>query len=287
MSKGRLIPHLHAFSPLFKTLLFFSLWLVAGPVLVQTIRYVKPGGTGNGSSWALASGDLQAMINASSANHQVWVAKGIYKPNRKADAFGTLTPNNRDNAFVLKADVKIYGGFTGTETQLAQRNSLSNPTVLSGDFNGDDVPGSFDKHIENAHHIVISVGNVGSAELSSFTITGGYAFGSGSVTVNGQSIYRSYGGGIFVAASSPGLSQLTVTANAADVRGGGINNQSNSSPRITHTTLMGNSATNGGAIYNRDSNPVISYITVSNNIGTFAGGVSTATTPHLCLPIPL
>ncbi|WP_183906794.1 choice-of-anchor Q domain-containing protein [Rufibacter immobilis] len=212
------------------------------------------------------------MINASSANHQVWVAKGIYKPNRKADALGTLTPNNRDNAFVLKADVKIYGGFTGTETQLAQRNSMANSTVLSGDYNGDDLPGSFDKHIENAHHIVISVGNVGSAELSGFTITGGYAFGSGSITVNGQSIYRSYGGGIFLAASSPGLSQLTVTANAADVRGGGINNQSNSSPRITHTTLRGNSATNGGAIYNRDSNPLLSYITVSNNIGTFAGG---------------
>ena len=30
----------------------------------QTIRYVKPNGTGDGSSWANASGDLKAMINA-------------------------------------------------------------------------------------------------------------------------------------------------------------------------------------------------------------------------------
>ena len=63
-------------------LLCLGYTLAGSSLLAQTIRYVKPTatGTGNGSSWANASGDLQAMINASSANDQVWVASGVYKP---------------------------------------------------------------------------------------------------------------------------------------------------------------------------------------------------------------
>ncbi|QKZ12737.1 hypothetical protein [Spirosoma sp. KUDC1026] len=38
---------------------------------VLTIRYVKAGATGTGTSWSNASGDLQAMINASTAGDQV------------------------------------------------------------------------------------------------------------------------------------------------------------------------------------------------------------------------
>ena len=29
----------------------------------QTVRYVKQGGTGNGTSWAAASGNIQSMID--------------------------------------------------------------------------------------------------------------------------------------------------------------------------------------------------------------------------------
>lgn len=46
----------------------------------QTIRYVKPtaSGLGDGSSWANASNDIQATINASGFNTQIWVAAGTY-----------------------------------------------------------------------------------------------------------------------------------------------------------------------------------------------------------------
>ncbi|MDR1130734.1 MAG: hypothetical protein LBK96_07135, partial [Prevotellaceae bacterium] len=39
-----------------------------------TVRYVKAGASGTGASWANASGNLQAMINASASGDQVWVA---------------------------------------------------------------------------------------------------------------------------------------------------------------------------------------------------------------------
>ena len=47
--------------------------------VANPIRYVKAGGTGSGSSWTNASGDLQAMINASGVT-EVWVAGGTFKP---------------------------------------------------------------------------------------------------------------------------------------------------------------------------------------------------------------
>jgi len=106
-----------------KTMLLLAL-LLAGSLLSgrsygQTIRYVKPtaSGTGNGTSWADASGDLQAMINATGIN-QVWVANGTYTLG------ATLS---------MKNGVAIYGGFVGTETTLTAR-TLTAPlsTTLSG-----------------------------------------------------------------------------------------------------------------------------------------------------------
>jgi hypothetical protein len=88
----------------------------------QTIRYVKPtaSGTGNGSSWANASGNIQGMINASAANDQVWVAVGNFQ-----SAAG--------QSYSMKDCVKIYGHFAGTETLLSQRNlNSTDTTFLSG-----------------------------------------------------------------------------------------------------------------------------------------------------------
>ncbi len=50
--------------------------------VAAAVRYVKPTatGTGTGNSWANASGNLQAMIDASAVGDEVWVATGTYKP---------------------------------------------------------------------------------------------------------------------------------------------------------------------------------------------------------------
>ncbi|HEX6429620.1 MAG TPA: MBG domain-containing protein [Niastella sp.] len=254
--------------------LFFALLSVV--TTAQTIRYIKPGGTGNGSSWANASGDLQVMINASAANDVVWVAAGTYKPVYRADNGSAANAYDRDNAFVLKTDVKVYGGFAGAETLLTQRNWATNPTILSGDLTGNDTYDADGKLSangeENASHVVISAGDAGTARIDGFTIRGGYAKNGGSfITVNGQRVGKISGGGMFNAVSSPGIFNCSFNGNSSSIGGGMYNNSS--SPYISNCSFNGNAASEGGGMYNTISSPRISNCSFNKNTASMGGGV--------------
>jgi hypothetical protein len=257
--------------------------------VASTTRYIKQVGAGtmDGSSWANASDDLQAMINASSAYDMIWVAGGTYKPNRKADATGTITANDRSNAFILKEDVRIYGGFAGTENSLNGRDLTNTPnkSILSGDFNSDDaVSGSgsllvLSNNSENAYHVVISSGTVSTAVLDGFTITGGNANASlADITVNGNSIVHYSGGGMSLYDSSPELNNIIITRNAG--RGGAGMMLQFSSPKISHSSISSNAASGGsldnlgGGMYNyQSSSPLLTDVIVSENVSTAGGGM--------------
>lgn len=248
-----------------------------------TVRYVSKAGTtaGVGTSWGTASNDLQAMINASSAGDEIWVAAGTYLPNRKANATGTITIGDRYNAFVLKADVKIYGGFAGGENTLAARNWLTNITILSGDFNGNDVVTgsgstlSITSNDENAYHVVIASGGVGTAVLDGFTIKGGNANVQSflGVYVNGNNIGPISGGGIYNFSSSPTIANCSFTGNYGWY-GGGIYNEGYSSPTISNCSFANNQAYSGGGMNNYvNSAPVITNCSFAGNSGNFGGGI--------------
>ena len=246
--------------------------------LQATVRYVKPDGTvaeqaANAVSWTTACSDLQAVVNASAANDEIWVATGIYKPNRRANATETITDNDRDNAFVFKKDVKIYGGFAGTETALTQRNlSGEYSSVLSGDFNGDD-SGSAGMN-ENAYHVVIFADNAGVACLDGFTVTGGNADGSGSILVNSTTIYQCAGGGIHISSSSPTLTNVNVSGNNATCDGGGVY-CGYSSSILTNVNISRNIASFGGGMQNYHSTTVLTNVIISGNIVyQYGGGMS-------------
>lgn len=94
-----------------------------------------PEGTGDGTSWEEASGDLQAMIDESEEGDEVWVAAGLYTPS-------TLIKDNRatSRSFILKDGVSLYGGFVGNESSPSERErlddktySFANATILDGD----------------------------------------------------------------------------------------------------------------------------------------------------------
>jgi len=83
--------------------------------LTVNVIHVKPGGTGNGSSWSNALGSVQAGLDAARDQNikQVWVAAGTYD---EVVTFGY----NHDG-------IGLYGGFAGTETRLEQRPAFPRP----------------------------------------------------------------------------------------------------------------------------------------------------------------
>lgn len=277
------------------------------------IRFVKQGASGSGESWADASGDLQAMIDLQAAcvGGEVWVAAGTYIPAHRADAIGILTPNDRNNAFVLRTNVKVFGGFAGTEAVLSERVlNPGAPSVLSGDFNGDDVISGAGETLtitgngENALHVVISAGNVSSAVLDGFTVTGGFANGANAnlISINSVGIIGSRGGGMFIRSSSPGIANCLFEGNATSPdnstfgSGAGIYCEGpvvisasifsrnsaylgggmlvlNGSVTLNNCAFSGNRASEGGGLNNNaGSNSKVTACTFTGNYADVAGG---------------
>lgn len=97
-----------------------ALSFVALSASAKGVLYVKSGASGDGSSWNNAMGNIQqAVDSAAKIGADVWVATGVYKS--ESSAVVSLKPN-----------VSLYGGFAGTESSLATRDTAKNPTVLDG-----------------------------------------------------------------------------------------------------------------------------------------------------------
>jgi hypothetical protein len=255
------------------------------------IVYVKKGGNGNGSSWANAAPELGYALRwahqkrndnaiAWQANPlQIWVAGGTYKPMfSPADAnFGVN--DGRNNAFLLVKNVKLYGGFAGTETSLSQRNLelAGNKTILSGDINDDDAlsrmdpPPTLANTAENTYHVLVSAGDVGGAEIHGFTVTGGNANGSGALIVNANEVSKQEGGGISSRQSAPKISNCFFTGNSATL-GGGMSSQSGNA-NVYNCVFTENFADTGGGIYSASSQVTVVNSTVVGNVAPSGSGV--------------
>ncbi|MNJ98975.1 hypothetical protein D3C87_167460 [compost metagenome] len=256
------------------------------------IVYVKKGSIGSGLSWAYAASELADALIAAKTNtaiKEIWVAKGTYKPMYSPEDgpnFGT--DKGRDNAFVLVKDVKVYGGFAGTETDLSQRDLsiTTNKSTLSGDFNDDDVitgTGStlnISGNTENAYHVLVSAGAVGNAVLNGFTITGGYGASGIPLFVNTFRIYRNTGGGMLnTNTSSPTITNCIFINNMVKGgSGGAMYNYLSATPLVMNCSFVNNFASNtsgqgwgdegGGGMYNLDSAPIIVNCTFYGNLAT-------------------
>jgi predicted outer membrane repeat protein len=250
---------------LLTVLLFFLLLSMLSITKVNgAIRYVKPvaTGTGDGSSWANASSDLQAMINASAVNDEVWVAAGTYKPVKSA-VTGAFNPANRDNAFVLRQGVKIYGGFAGTETLLSQRNLAINTSILSGDI------GIANNYFDNCYHVVVSAGHSVSPVLDGFHIQFANSNGGGTVGINGSPTNQSNGAGMFIVESNPIIANCVFSGNTSSKNGAAVCNHDAASTFI-NCVFSGNLSVDEGAAIHFDgsSSSTLHNCTMAGNRST-------------------
>ncbi len=200
--------------------------------IIASISYVKPGGTGDGSSWANARGSIQDALLAGSFGDEVWVAAGTY-----------LTPGELvDSSFTLVDGVSLYGGFAGTESSKDQRSAFrmgqSNETKLSADLDGNGfLTGG------NGSRVIFGEYLSSATTIDGFTITGGFSDVSGS-----------NGAGMKLRASSPNVLNCTFFDNYCDDGPAMYMYRSGdevSSPMVKNCYFIkGYANDDGGAIYN-------------------------------------
>ena len=161
-----------------------TLWSSFRNFRTQGVIYIDENATGlnDGSSWANAYTSLQTAINTPIIGQEYWIAKGTYKPTTSGDRFASFD--------FFARNIKVYGGFAGTETQLSDRVLGIDETILSGDLLGDD-SGSLDYNnltkVDNSLRLVDVRGD--NALLDGLTITNGFANGGGANSV-GAAVYK-------------------------------------------------------------------------------------------------
>lgn len=245
-----------------KKIILIVLLCVAQIIQAQTTYYVNinASGANNGNSWTNAFTNLQNAIDAASGGDLIFVAKGIYLPTTIAGG----TANNRDKSFILKNDLKIYGGFTGNENSLNQRNidstalHLTNASILSGDI------GLAGDSSDNSFHVLTAINLSTSSILNGFTISNGNANVTSTNVINTIVTNRNFGGGIYLFNSDMLISDCIFSENLSISGGAGMLNQ-NSDPEISNSVFRNNkiygqnpNEYGGAGMRNLNSSPKIS-----------------------------
>lgn len=249
-------------------------------------------GANNGTSWADAYNHVQDALAFASTSGlkiwQIWVATGIYKPDRGQGQ----TLGNRKATFELLSGVTLYGGFSGNEDpatfNLDNRDFQTNETILSGDLAGNDGPG-FAGNAENSYHVVTAKSAAATAILNGFTICAGNANGT-SDDGRGGGMLMSYAGnpkvancafranrategaglGIVGSSSKPDMKACLITANSAN-RGGGVYAWYGGG-KLRECVISGNSAGSGGGFYGDNGGPTFSSSSFIENRASGNGG---------------
>jgi hypothetical protein len=264
-------------------------------------------GANTGLDWANAFTSLESGLQAARncGLTEIWVAKGTYLPSAfPTDIAGTPTLTNRDFTFHLVDGVKMYGGFTGTETAITERIP-SNITVLSGDLTNNDGI-SLINRIDNCYHVVLSINDNANTLMDGFTIKDGNGESSlgSAISIEGESIDRSIGGGVLNVKSSTvytndnftknglGYAMANIQSGSKIINGyfaenltnittnnqGAIYNEGSPAAQITNSVFEKHifSGTDIGVIQNNASSPSIINCTYVNNIES-AGSASPLT----------
>lgn len=213
--------------------------------LQSQVSFVKQGATGNGTSWADASGDLKAILDNATNGDEIWVASGTYTPTSCTNC----EVADRGIPFEIQDGVQVYGGFSGTETNLADRDWENNPTILSGDIDNNDSLSN------NSYSIIYT------SEVSANTIVDGFILQGGNADIDSSGVpgHWKRGGawfnqGVNGRISNPTIRNCTFTNNSTMSLGGAMYNEAYNgtcNPTYENCTFSHNYSDNAGAaIYN-------------------------------------
>ena len=117
--------------------LWFSL-ASAGEAAVYFVNSSKEE-NGEGISWesALNEAGFIEKLGTAVSGDEFWMAAGTYRPVIPVSV-DAITAAEQKSFFKLNEGVSLYGGFSGTESKLEERNPKEHITVLTGDLALDD-----------------------------------------------------------------------------------------------------------------------------------------------------
>jgi hypothetical protein len=224
-------------------------------------------GANNGSSWADAFTSLQDGLAVASRGVEIKVADGIYRP----DQGSGISAGDRDATFALKERVCVYGGYGGFGSmQPDARDVEEYETVLSGDLNGDDAEVLAAEELagdanraENSYHVVTADDTDDKTVLDGFTISGGNANGLRQ---------RGFGGGMTNKGGRLRMANCTFVGNSASL-GGGIDNRDATDLVLLDCGFISNAAGSGAGMRNsRGSAAVLRRCSFRSNLADEEGG---------------
>ncbi len=221
-----------------------------------TIRYVRAGATGRGTSWLDAAGDIQPLID-DPVTRKILVAKGTY--------------HVTGSGIALRKNLEVYGGYSDTGLPaIDDRNWLANETILHGSNERCVLNTTFGWEQTYTPSTVVD----------GFTITGGNStMGGGIYNRGGAAKYRNLkifsnaatsGAGIFDRESVASYENIRIQGNSASSIGGGLNLTS-SNATLTAVLVTGNTALISGGLYISGGKPVLRSATVSGNASASGG----------------
>lgn len=241
------------------------------------IRYVKPDGTGDGTSWEKASGDLQKMIDelaAVDASGEVWVAAGEYRPITQI-----IEGVQYAASFRMRDGIDVYGGFAGGEISKAERKkgsmpwSYTNETVLLGaDYENNTAAWANNQWnvTSSSRHVVWFAPMSGEEDFKSVTVLDGVTIKGGAA--NGGEGLTDFatdkGGGVYMGLNAT-LQNSIVTENTSKGNGGGVYVNAG---RVVSSLIYNNSAaTDGGGVFVSGAGLVLRSMITDNSAKNGAG----------------
>lgn len=211
----------------------------------------------NGGSWQTAFNNPVEALNVlrvCPTVDTIFIAKGTYYPGNTDLVIG------REASFEVWNPVKILGGYPSGG---GARDVVANPVVFDGNINSET-------KTDNAYHIMrVGAGTSDTTLIDGITFKNGYASGTGVVSKNGKSFWRSQGGAISSTQSLVHVNNCRFIINYGLL--GGSVKVSGGKFISTHSVYNENTARqNGGTIYSEGDTLVLMGNVFSNNHTTSA-----------------
>ncbi len=195
-----------------------------------TVYYVTVSGGSeakDGASWTRAL-DEEKFVEKLNGNGlddaEFWVAEGTYSPTNIEDTA---------KSFVIGDGVALYGGFSGNEQKREERNWVTRPTILTGEFN---------KNSFAVHVVRVQSASERPAVLDGFIVTKGKA-------IKKPKASDQRGGGLYSENANLMIANCTFSEHKATMNGGALFIRGGAA-LITGCAFTSNAAgQGGGAVY--------------------------------------